>query len=121
MSVNIFEVINFPYKFSKLVNFQFISLEKTKTGKYYSYTSKWDIVRLIIGIVFVIWNFYYLSNNSFTSTSRSIIFDIGMYMSSKFEIVHPALIMLQTFHYRYEYFHILNGFHYIDEKVRKFI
>lgn len=114
---NIFEANKIQYYFGKLIAFHFLTISKINHGKYFAHTTAWDKLGFLIPIIFYIWFFLKLFQNPLSITNRSIMFDIGVMLNGKLQILHPAISMMQMFYYRMEYFRIIENIHWIDQKV----
>lgn len=118
---NIFYANNFCYCFAKLINFNFITIVYHKSGVYRCHTNIWDKTRFVVGVVFYCWMFYdSIVKSNFSTTKRSIIFDLGSLVYGKIQLILPAFSISQMYYFRIEYFNILQSLHFIDKKVRKF-
>jgi hypothetical protein len=117
MAENIFDAMHYCSVFSKLINFNFVTFIKSKCVKHHQRTSFYDILRLLVGISLTLWLWSELSNRKLALSSRSIIFEIGKFLGSKLEIVHPSIVTVQLFIYRHEYFNMLNNINWIDQRV----
>lgn len=106
------------YFCSKLMNFVFVSTSKNENGiNYKSQTTKWDILRFLIAFPFAVYIFYDTLSTSLKLEKRSIIFEFIMVLNGKMQTIHVAIVMLQLFFYRNEYFKILRSLYWIDMKV----
>jgi hypothetical protein len=114
---NVFESSKLCCFFCKLLNFNFITIEGSARGGYSARTSRLDKIRFILGVFVISWNFIESFGLSSNSDARAIIFEIGMTMCSKWQILLGLYVMIGTFHYRFEYFKVISGLHWIDRKV----
>lgn len=115
---NIFEANKICYLFSRILNFEFVTIERSKKdGMVKGFTTKWDVLRLIIGLSCGILIFYDVASTKLKPEKRSIIFEMAMSFNGKIQTLHPSLVMLQVFLYRYEYFKIFMILDWIDRKV----
>lgn len=116
---NVFETNKFCYFYSKLINFVFVTISKESEGeKYKSQTTKWDILRFIIGFPFFIYIFYDTLLTKFQQEKRSLIFEIILSLNGKLQTINGSIVILHVFIYRNEYFKIFESLHTIDCQVR---
>jgi hypothetical protein len=121
MADNFFEATNFCSKFSKILNFNFLTFERTHKNSCCARTTWCDILRLITGLAIVIWMFVEFSDRALELTSRSVIFEIGIFMDTRLESCNVILVMMQVFFNRHEYFKIISNIQWIDEKVINYL
>ncbi|KAG5685017.1 hypothetical protein PVAND_014220 [Polypedilum vanderplanki] len=117
MAENIFDVMHFCSKFSKILNFNFVTFEKFQKNKYRARTTFCDVLRLIIGILLSSIMLIIVSERALELSSRSIIFEISTFMFTRIVVLNVIFVMLQIFFYRHEYFNILNNIQKIDKKL----
>lgn len=116
---NIFYANSFCYCFGKLIDFNFVTIVYQKSGAYRCHTNIWDKMRLATGVAFYCWMFYdSVVKSNFSTTKRSIIFDLGSLVYGKIQLILPAFSISQMYYFRIEYFNILQSLHLIDKKVR---
>ena len=115
---NIFEANKVCYFFNRILNFEFVTIEKSRIdGTVKGYTSKWDMLRFVMGFSLMIYVLYDVASESLQLEKRSIIFEMTMSMNGKIQGLHPVIVMLQVFIYRYEYLRIFIILDWIDQKV----
>lgn len=115
---NVFEANKICYLFSRILNFEYVTIERSKNdGMVKGNTTKWDVLRLIVGFSCGILIFYDVASTKLKPEKRSIIFEMAMSFNGKIQALQPSLVMLQVFHYRYEYFKIFMILDWIDRKV----
>lgn len=115
---NIFEANRFCYLFSRIINFEIVTIVKSKKdGTVKGFTSKWDVLRFIAGFAFGLLMFFDIALTSLQLQKRSIIFEIAMSLNGKNQGLHCLLVMLQIYVYRYEYLRIFVILDWIDLKV----
>jgi hypothetical protein len=101
----------------KIINCQFATI--SGNGKqYFSSTTLFDVVRFTFGLMLIAWLISDIIVSTFQVKNRSIIFEIGMFVIGKLEMIQPLVVMWQVFIFRHEYFNIHNDLDWIDEKVR---
>lgn len=116
---NVLDSNRFCYTFSKIINFVFVTIFRSKDyGTVGGYTTKWDVLRLIIGLFFGFLFFYDLMSTSLQPQERSIILEITMSFIGKIQGFTPSLIILQVFIFRYDYLKIFMILDWIDRKVK---
>ena len=115
---NVFDSNKFCYLFSRAINFVFVTIVGGKDGISRGYTSKWDVLKLILGLFFGFLFIYDLMSTSLQPQKRSIIFEITMSLSGKIQGFTPPMIMLQVFYFRYDYLKIFMNIDWIDRKVK---
>lgn len=114
---DIFESNKFCYFFGRLINFNFLTIDKSHCGKYRVYTSKYDHFKFYFGLLFFSFVFFESQKENAGSIRRSIIFDIGTYFTGRIEAIQPILSILQFYYFRKEYYKILSSMQWIDDKV----
>jgi hypothetical protein len=114
---NIFQSSKFCYFLCKITNILFVTIRRDASGKYYAVTTRLDVFRFICGLCVGVWNYIDNTGTTLGSSNRSIIFEIGMFLCSKYQFVLAFAVMIGTFFYRYEFFKILKNLHWIDQKV----
>ena len=112
----VFDANKLCYIFSRIFNFEFVTIEKIN-GTIRGFTSKWDVTRLIVGFCSGILIFFDILSTKLKPEKRSIIFEMAMSLNGKIQGLHPALVMLQVFNFRYEYLRIFMILDWIDRKV----
>ena len=119
---NIFHTNSFCYCFAKLINFNFVTIVYQKSGVYTCHTNISDKMRLAVGVAFYCWIFYdSILKSKFSTTKRSIIFDLGSLVYGKAQLLLPVISISQIYYFRFEYFNILQNLDQIDKNVvRKF-
>lgn len=118
---NIFDSNKVCYFFSKFINFVFVTIVRSKhDGTVRGCTTKWDVLRLMIGLSFGLLTFYDLMSSSLQPQKRSIIFEITMIIIGKNQGIFPILVTLQVFIFRYDYLKIFMILDWIDRKVKFF-
>jgi hypothetical protein len=115
---NVFESSIFCYIFCKLSNLLFITIKRDSSGRYYAETTRLDKIRFFFGLLIGIWYNLYFTETDKVESNRAIIFEIAIFLSSKFHFSAQFMIMVGTFLYRNEYFDIVQNLHWIDTKVR---
>lgn len=118
---NVFEASKFCDYFSNFFELKFVTIEKDKKNNYFATTSITDVIRLIMGISYCIWILFDISKTPFDiNSSRSMIFELLIYINSRVQGIHPILVMLQAFNHRFDYYQIKRDTQWIDEKVRAY-
>ncbi|KAG5685016.1 hypothetical protein PVAND_014219 [Polypedilum vanderplanki] len=116
---NIFESSKYCYIALKITNLLFITVKQDEIGKYYAETTKFDLLRFICGILVGIWYIFDNSGSKLGDSQRAIIFEIALFLCSKYEYVMPFCVMTGTFYYRFEYFKIIKNLNWIDQILLK--
>ena len=115
---NVFEASKFCDIFSNFIGHKFVAIDKDKKNNYFAKTTIADILRVIVGISYCIWLILDVSKTPFdTESSRSMIFELMIYINSRVQVIHPVLVMLLTFYNRKDYYQIKKDTQWIDEKV----
>lgn len=115
---NVFETSKFCDIFSNFIGHKFVTIEKNKNNYYFAKTTITDVLRVIIGISYCIWQFMNVLKTPFdTESRRSMIFELMIYINARVQVIHPVLVMLQTFYNRNDYYQIKKDTQWIDEKV----
>jgi hypothetical protein len=112
---NVFESGKFCYFYCKAVCLLCITIKKEQ-GRFHAATTKLDKLSFFIGMLTWILNLIF---NTKIKVNHSSIFEIGMLLCCKWSYALPIFVMTGTYLYRYEFFHIVKNFHWIDTKVRK--
>lgn len=120
LAENVFESNRLCYLFARFINFEFVTIKKSKVdGTVKGHTSKWDALKFIFGFSFGLFAFYDVLLTPLQIEKRSIIFEITMSINGKIEGFRPSLIMLHAFLFRNEYLNIFNTLDWIDKEVLK--
>lgn len=116
---NIFESSNFCLSLLKWLNLLFITIKSTNSsGNFYAVTTKFDLFHLFVWIIFGLWFCADILSMSVVHSSRSIIFEIGISLSSKSQCLQPFCVSVGTLLYRHEIFNALKDIYWIDQKVK---
>lgn len=115
-ATNVFESNKFNYILCKILSFLFITI-KTNGRNFYHVTTKFDKFRFIFVVMLIFGNFYLISQINLKSSVRSVILEIGLFISANIQSAAPLLLMIGTFYYRNEYFNVLKNLNWIDKEV----
>lgn len=116
-SNSVFDSFKISYYLNKLSGYWFFTIKKDKAGNYTSTTSVMDFVLLFLSLTLCISSCLSVIRTPFKLSSRSIILDIGVFISSKIVVLCPIIIVLLNFYHRHECFQIIRNYHWIDKKV----
>lgn len=119
MSFSVFESFKFSIKCNKICGYLFFTLKSDASEKITSSTTLWDLMIFLLSLTFTITSVVSVWEIPVTTSSRSVIINIGLFLVFKFATLHPLIMVLLNFYFRHDWFEILNAFHWIDEKVRK--
>ena len=117
---NVFDSNQFCYLFSRFINFEFVTIERSKhNGTVSGYTSKWDVLKFIIGFSLGLFTFYDVISTPLRLDKRSIVFELMMSINGKIHGITGSLVMLQVFLFRNEYLKVFMAIDWIDKEVCK--
>lgn len=116
---NIFEVNRFCDFLASIIGYKFVTISRTKNGKYSAKTSFNDYFKLLFTLFLIVWLVIDLRSSSFERDSkRSLIFEIMLFVNGKVQGHHMTLILISSFLLRFKYFEITSNIQWIDNKVR---
>jgi phosphatidylglycerophosphatase A len=115
---NIFEASSRCSIIAKFLGGNFVTVKRDNYGKYFAYTSIYDVFRVLFGIIFGIFLLREVAKTTAEKDeNRSIIFEIIISINSQIEAIQPTLVMIITYHFRFLYFWIKNELLWIDQNV----
>ena len=117
-SNNIFESFKLCLFCNKFTGYFLFSVKTDASGKFALVTTILDVLLFLGGLAYVSRLVSTVFAASLVFSSPSIIMELGLYFFAKFTALHKLIIILVNLYYRREWFQMLNGFHWIDEKVR---
>ena len=116
-SSGLFESMSFSYKLNKLGGYICYSVHQDRFGDVVSTTTILDFIIFSINLLFSCLAFLSQSSLPMTSTSGSLILDIGILLISKLLILHPILLILMNFINRHDCFKLIKNLNWIDAQV----
>lgn len=114
---NIFEANKMSYYFARLINFESVTIVRSKDSTFKAYTSKLDVTKFIVGVFICLYCFFEVAMVPIQVESRSIVFELTMSLYGKIQCFTPTITMIWLFFNRHEYFRILKILHWMDIKV----
>lgn len=117
-SSNIFESFKLCFFCNKFTAYFLFSVKADASGKFTSVTTILDVLLFLGGLAYISRLIFTVIAAPLVVSSPSIIMELGLFFFAKFTAIHKLMIVLLNLYHRREWFQMLNGFHWIDEKVR---
>ncbi|KAG5667396.1 hypothetical protein PVAND_015377 [Polypedilum vanderplanki] len=121
-ATNVFESSRFIYFLMKICSYLFITIKKDENGKYEAKTSRFDLFRFGMFMLFGNYSFLNLLKQPFKSNLQitSIILQLGIHLKYRIIIFQPIISSVFALAFKNNFYQILKFLDDIDKKLKSF-